>query len=347
MQNANDELMQRLRTPAVEKRSQAIKEAEQRAQEVEAKFPDIAEKKSELKKLPLNVFRQQLSKKEADQKREELRKELRELLDKHNIPEDYDQPDYYCEICNDTGRVDLKMCQCEERRIRHLKALKVFGSSGVPKKKRKETFDYFDFKYYSKNQTVDKTDRSQEEQAKLIYKKLEKFCDDVGAGNEAKNFYIHGDVGAGKSCLTFAVANRLINDGVPFLYRRYDRLILEIQQTYSQKDKPTIEVLQPIFNIEVLILDDLGVEIPSNDSALKLYQMLEERASANKPTIITSNFSLGQIGSRYNEKIMGKRITRRVAELCDYIYKLEAKGDITLLNKQEGEVITERSEICV
>lgn len=337
------DLMDKLKTPAKERRRKAQQKAKMRAEKIEAQYDDIREIKEKMRDLTKEYYHSRtpwcdeertMTEEKFKEKKQKLREQLHDLLNKHDIPKDYDKPDYKCEICDDTGRVNGQLCECEKKRIRHLKAYKIFKDSGISKARRKETFDKFSFKYYSDDEMVENTERTQKEQAQLILNKAQKFCEDVQGGNyqDVESLYIWGDVGRGKSFITFCVANQLINKGVPVLYRRYDRLISEIQRTYSKNDVATIDVLEKIFDIDVLILDDLGVEVPSRDSAVKLYQILEERATAHSPTIITSNYSIGQIGGRYNEDITGKRIVRRIAELCN-IYKLESKGDITLIKK--------------
>lgn len=339
------DLMEHLKKSARIMRKEKIEEARMRSEKIEAQYSDIKEVKDKMRTLtkeyymsitPWSDDNKLMSEEEFFEKKQELREKLWKLLDKHDIPRDYAEPDEFCDMCDncETNINKPGGCEYERRRLRNLKAYKVFKNSGISEKRRQETFETFNFDYYSEADLVEETERNQREQASKILKKSKEFCKAVESGdyNQVESLYIWGDVGVGKSFITFCVANRLINKGVPVLYRRYDRLISEIQRTYSQQNVATIEVLEKVFDIDVLILDDLGVEVPSRDSAVKLYQILEERATAGSPTIITSNYSLGQIGGRYNEDITGKRIVRRVAELCS-IYKLEAKGDITLIKK--------------
>ncbi|MBU5454833.1 ATP-binding protein [Caproiciproducens sp. MSJ-32] len=61
----------------------------------------------------------------------------------------------------------------------------------------------------------------------------------------------------------------------------------------------------------LLVIDDLGTEQGTEWSLSKIYTILDSRYRKKLPTIVTSNYSLGQLKERY-----GERIVDRLIEMC-------------------------------
>src|SRR5579864_9303778 len=73
-----------------------------------------------------------------------------------------------------------------------------------------------------------------------------------------------GSVGVGKTHLAVSIIKALIIDkGVPCLFYDYRELLKEIQNSYNNSVQVTeLEVLRPVFESEVLALDELGAVKP-------------------------------------------------------------------------------------
>jgi DNA replication protein DnaC len=90
-------------------------------------------------------------------------------------------------------------------------------------------------------------------------------------------------------------------------------LLMEIRATYNvkKKDAPTEEeVVEKYSRCGVLVLDDLGAEKVTDFSITTLYLIIDRRNRDLRPTIVTTNLSLQEIG----EKIDG-RISSRLSEM--------------------------------
>ncbi|MGA8762605.1 MAG: ATP-binding protein, partial [Candidatus Sulfotelmatobacter sp.] len=75
-----------------------------------------------------------------------------------------------------------------------------------------------------------------------------------------KGLLITGTIGTGKTHLAVGILKDLILiRGVPCLFYDYRELLKEIQNSYNDSVKTTeLDVLRPVFETEVLILDELG-----------------------------------------------------------------------------------------
>src|SRR5262249_44212510 len=79
--------------------------------------------------------------------------------------------------------------------------------------------------------------------------------------------------------------------GVACLFYDYRELLKEIQNSYNNSVKTTeLDVLRPVFETEVLVLDELGAVKPSEWVWDTVSLILNTRYNDNRTTIITTNF---------------------------------------------------------
>jgi len=101
-----------------------------------------------------------------------------------------------------------------------------------------------------------------------------------------------GSVGVGKTHLAVGILKALIRDkGVPCLFCDYRELLKEIQHSYNPSVQATeMDILRPVFDAEVLVLDELGAVRSTEWVFDTVNYILNSRYNDNKTTIITTNF---------------------------------------------------------
>jgi len=101
-----------------------------------------------------------------------------------------------------------------------------------------------------------------------------------------------GSIGTGKTHLAVGIMQELIRGkGVPCRFCDYRELLKEIQNSYNASVQTTeLEILRPIFDAEVLVLDELGAVKPSEWVWDTVSHILNSRYNDKKTTIITTNF---------------------------------------------------------
>ena len=65
---------------------------------------------------------------------------------------------------------------------------------------------------------------------------------------------------------------------------------------------------------QLLVLDDLGAEKPSDWVRERLYTIINRRYEHCRPTIVTSNLTIDQLA-----KQVGSRVASRLCELCEVV----------------------------
>ena len=101
-----------------------------------------------------------------------------------------------------------------------------------------------------------------------------------------------GSVGVGKTHLAIAVLKELIEKkGVPCLFYESGSLLKAIQDSYNPVSETSeMRVLAPVYQAEVLVLDELGATVPTNWVRDTLYQIINTRYNNKKLTIFTTNY---------------------------------------------------------
>jgi len=140
-----------------------------------------------------------------------------------------------------------------------------------------------------------------------------------------------GTIGTGKTDLAVGIAKALIREkGIPCLFYDYRELLKEIQNSYNASVQTTeLGLLRPVFDAEVLVLDELGAMRPSKWVWDTVSLILNTRYNDNRTTIITTNFSdepaaavarsLSPARAARDETLgdrIGERMRSRLHEMC-------------------------------
>ncbi len=101
-----------------------------------------------------------------------------------------------------------------------------------------------------------------------------------------------GSIGVGKTHLSVGIIKELLlSKGIPCLFYDYRELLKQIQNSYNDSVKVTeLDVLRPVFETEVLVLDELGAVKPTEWVWDTVSLILNTRYNNNRTTIITTNY---------------------------------------------------------
>ena len=101
-----------------------------------------------------------------------------------------------------------------------------------------------------------------------------------------------GRVGVGKTHLAVGIIKELIRTkNIPCLFYDYRELLKEIQNSYNASVQTTeMEVLRPVFDTPVLVLDELGAVKPTDWVWDTVSHILNTRYNDQRTTIITTNY---------------------------------------------------------
>jgi DNA replication protein DnaC len=128
-----------------------------------------------------------------------------------------------------------------------------------------------------------------------------------------------GPAGVGKTHLAVAIIRALIEKGFAGIFSEFGSLLKEIQDSYNPISKSSeLKVLSPIYQTDVLVLDELGATVPTDWVRDTMYQIINKRYNDNKLTIFTTNYF--DEPRLEKEKALEERISARLRsrlyEMC-------------------------------
>jgi DNA replication protein DnaC len=128
-----------------------------------------------------------------------------------------------------------------------------------------------------------------------------------------------GPVGTGKTHLSAAIVRGLIEKGVPCLFYEFGALLKEIQDSYNKVSNTSeMSVLAPVYETEVLVLDELGASKPTDWVRDTMMQVIGTRYNERKLTIFTTNYGDARRhpAEETLEDRVGVRLRSRLYEMC-------------------------------
>ncbi len=159
-----------------------------------------------------------------------------------------------------------------------------------------------------------------------VFNNLKKYSERLVNGIEKKGLILIGNNGVGKTHLACSIANKLIENGTPVIYGTLINLLAELRNSYDiDKNISEMEIFKLYENVDLLIIDDLGKEKPSEWGLEKLFTIVNSRYENNLPVIITTNYNQNSLAERLsiNGKIeTAKSIISRLYEMC-YLVKID------------------------
>lgn len=138
-----------------------------------------------------------------------------------------------------------------------------------------------------------------------------------------EGLYIFGEAGCGKTLLMAIIAQELLKQGKSVIFCDVPNLLDSLKESFDKDSETKLdELMAELQAVDVLILDDLGTENPTEWAVERLYVIINDRYNTDKPVIVTSNFNSKEVAIRLNhpknarEGIMGDQIRSRLSQMC-------------------------------
>ena len=124
--------------------------------------------------------------------------------------------------------------------------------------------------------------------------------------DKPKSLILQGSYGTGKSHIAYAIAKAIKNEGYSVAFMHIPMLMERIKATYNKNAAETTdELVQLLSNIDLLVLDDIGVE-NTEHTLNKLFSIVDNRVGKNN--IFTTNFSDKELNQNMNWQRINSRM---------------------------------------
>ena len=203
-----------------------------------------------------------------------------------------------CEHCGGSGYVGSNMCSClQQLCLQEQKKELTQLTAGW------EKFDAFRLDYYP-----EQVDRAFGASPRVIMERNLQYCKryaenfSTGVGN----LLFVGGTGLGKTFLSACIANAVAEQGFSVAYESAPQLFSKLEKHRFNPDEETRIQVANFTNCDLLIIDDLGTELPGNFVTAALYSLLNERLLADKAMVISTNLNIDEIAARYSPQIASR-----------------------------------------
>jgi DNA replication protein DnaC len=289
------------------RRDDAVMSAEIRVSDIKDSIPEIDEIQTKLSRIGLEISKIFFYKGDTDEKLKQLRNESETLVEqrslilkKHGYKEDAMQVQHVCSACGDRGFINGRLCNCHKQILKDIMRDEIGKIAPLGKC----TFDNFSLDYYS--ETPNENSIIPRRRAQIALEKSREYAQNFSLNS--KNLLFIGGTGLGKTHLSLAIINVVVNKGYYVCYGTSQNICDDLQSEQFGRDEDTYYYTKrQVLDCDLLVIDDLGTEVENQYSMATLYNVINTRILSKKPTIISTNYNYDALEKKYD-----KRITSRI-----------------------------------
>lgn len=223
-----------------------------------------------------------------------LQKKKAELLVERGYEMDYLDDIFSCKTCRDTGYFGGKMCSC----LKALYNAEVTRELGTLLKNSDECFEKFDLSLYG----------DARESMEIVYNTCREYANSFS--ERSMNLMFQGGTGLGKTFLSACIARVVAGNGHSVCYDTASSALEAFETKKFSRDAQTAEnaavKVERMLDCELMILDDLGTEMPTPMSVSALYTLINTRLVNGRKTVISTNLTDAELSKRYNPQICSR-----------------------------------------
>ncbi|MCU6240759.1 ATP-binding protein [Enterobacter asburiae] len=182
----------------------------------------------------------------------------------------------------------LKRAEEVDRLNQQARADKIFGRSGIQNLHRDCTFSNYD------------VSSSGQKHALTMAKS---YAQNFGSG--FASFVFSGSPGTGKNHLAAAIGNSLLKDGRSVLVVTVPDLTLRARACYDE-GKSEASLLDELCRVDLLVLDEVGIQRDSKGEKVLLNQIVDRRLAAMRPVGVLTNLNHEALLQTLGERVIDR-----------------------------------------
>lgn len=222
----------------------------------------------------------------------------RARLAEENLEEGFLDETPICDKCGGSGYVGSTMCECLRELCRQEQKKEVSILSGS-----KESFNQFRLDYYP-----DRVDPQYGASPRTIMERNFQNCRRYAAtfNLNAGNLLFVGGTGLGKTFLSACIARTVADRGYSVVYETAAHLFGKLEKARFNPTEESRREAEKFTACDLLIVDDLGTEMPGQFVTASLYSLLNDRMLAGKPMVVSTNLNVDEVSRRYTPQIASR-----------------------------------------
>ena len=222
----------------------------------------------------------------------------RKALIEANFGEGFLDETPICPKCGGSGYIGTFMCEClrDLCRQQQEKEIALLADDG-------QHFGAFRLDFYSARPDP-KTGIS----PRAIMSRGLDICRDYAEhfSPAAGNLLFNGGTGLGKTFLSACIAREVAAKGYSVAYETASHLFSKLEKHRFHPDEETAQAVKRLETCDLLIIDDLGTELPGQFVTAALYSLLNDRLLMGKPMVVSTNLNMNEVAQRYSPQIRSR-----------------------------------------
>lgn len=310
------EILRELLAEYEEQRRANIREEDRRRAEVAEKCPEITGLMSAREELIHGNIRGMIGGADLGdlpQRMEVATRRIETTLEKNGWPKTYLDPVYRCRTCKDTGYAGepiREMCECLKGRFYE----RLYRAIGLGEDSS-QSFDHFRLDIFP-DKLIEGKNYTQRQMMQMIRSECERWAEQFPKA-ETRDLLLMGQSGLGKTFLMRSMAKRLVERGYQVLLVSAFRFLEIARKAYFGQG---VEELENVIGADVLFIDDMGVEpLMENITIPQWYNLINERQTRGRGTVISTNLMEKELRARYTERIASRLLDPRQCRLLQFV----------------------------
>jgi len=274
----------------------------EKREEIFRKLPELEELEEKVRAFSLSVAgeMQQGNREGLLRLKEEigkLHKEKKALLEAAGYKiQDLEEEEHFCPLCQDTGYVDGKKCQC----FLKLQGELLYRQSRMGAVLERENFSKFQLERFDNIEKLGQCgNKTLREYMKEIRDYLTNYCEEYPKNN--RSILFTGSTGTGKTYFLHSIAKALLDRGVSVLYFTATGLFEYFSKRMREEDTEDY-----IEEVDVILIDDLGTEFSNSFTTSRFFALLNQRILDRKTMLISTNLNFKELRETYSDRVVSR-----------------------------------------
>lgn len=210
--------------------------------------------------------------------------------------EDLEEEEHFCPLCQDTGYVDGKKCQC----FLKLQGELLYRQSRMGAVLERENFSKFQLERFDNKEKLGQCgNKTLREYIKEIRDYLTNYCEEYPKNN--RSILFTGSTGTGKTYFLHSIAKALLDRGVSVLYFTATGLFEYFSKRMREEDTEDY-----IEEVDVILIDDLGTEFSNSFTTSRFFALLNQRILDRKTMLISTNLNFKELRETYSDRVVSR-----------------------------------------